>query len=366
MEKKYNYLIVGAGFAGATFARKAAEHGQKVLVIDRRDHIGGNAYDCYNNEDVLIHQYGPHIFHTNHQKVWNFLSEHTAWHYYQHRVVTSVDGQEVPMPINVKTINMLYGTSYTAENIHEFYKERKKDIPEIKTSEDVIVSQIGEELYEKFFKNYTKKQWGVYPSELDKLVTSRVPIRYNFDDRYFTDKYQAMPKNGYTALFKNILDHDNIEVLLSTAYNKVKDTKAFEKLIYCGPMDEFFECKYGKLPYRSLQFEFETIYAEKYQDAPVVNYPNDYDFTRITEYKYLTGQKSEVTTISREYSKADGDPYYPVPNNDTATLVAKYQEEINKLQNVYFLGRLAEYKYYNMDNVILRALDLFESLQNQS
>jgi UDP-galactopyranose mutase len=364
MAIKYDYLIVGAGYSGAVFARLVAEKkGKKVLVIDKRPHIGGNAYDSYDGMGILIHNYGPHIFHTQSKKVWDFLSQYTRWHYYQHWVLSNVDGQLVPVPINVKTINMLYGTNYTAENISEFYNKRKVNIAEIKTSKDVIVSQIGEELYEKFFANYTKKQWGVLPDELDKSVTSRIPIRYNLDCRYFADKYQAMPIDGYTKMFSNMLKHPNIDVKLGVDFNSIKGKIAYTKLVYTGKIDEFFDFKYGKLPYRSLEFEFESFNIEHYQKAPVVNYPNDYDFTRITEYKYLTGQKAKGTTISREYSKSEGEAYYPVPNIESAKLLKKYQDEVSRLENTYFIGRLAEYKYYNMDNVVLKAIEKFEEVE---
>ena len=363
---KYDYLIVGAGYAGSVYARLAADKGLKVLVIDKRDHIAGNAYDSYDEAGVLIHNYGPHIFHTQSKAVWDFLSRFTKWHYFQHWVLTSVDGQLLPMPINVNTINKLYGTSYTAENIHEFYESRKQKIDgEIKTSEDFIISQIGEDLYEKFFKNYTKKQWGVYPSELDKSVVARIPIRHNFDPRYFSDKYQAMPLDGYTKMFEAMLDSPNITVKLGVSMQDLSKNITYDKMVYTGKIDEFFDYKYGALPYRSLRFEFESFEKEKYQEAPVVNYPNDYDFTRVTEFKQLTGQVCDKTTVCREYSQAKGDPYYPVPNDYSAEMVKKYHEEVAQLKNVFFLGRLAEYKYYNMDYVVSRSILKFKEVEGE-
>ncbi|MCL2567386.1 MAG: UDP-galactopyranose mutase [Alphaproteobacteria bacterium] len=364
---KYDYLIVGAGFAGAVYARLCADKDLKVLLIDKRNHIGGNAHDSYNEDGVLIHNYGPHIFHTNNKEVFDFLSRFTQWHYYQHWVLSNVDGQLLPMPINVYTINKLYGTSYTAFNIHEFYESKKKKLNgEIKNSEDFIVSQIGEDLYEKFFKNYTKKQWGVYPSELDKSVAARIPIRHNFDPRYFSDKYQAMPQHGFTKMFESMLDSKNIDVRLGIEMQNLDEGISYDKMVYTGKLDEFFDYKHGKLPYRSLRFELESFEKEQYQIAPVINYPNDYDFTRITEYKYLTGQASDNTTISREYPQEEGEPYYPVPNDYSKEIVEKYLLESTKLKNVYFLGRLAEYKYYNMDYVIASSISKFKEVEENN
>lgn len=363
---KYDYLVVGAGFSGAVYARLAADKGLKVLVIDKRDHIAGNAYDSYNESGVLIHNYGPHIFHTQSKIVWDFLSRFTKWHYYQHWVLSHVDGLLLPVPINVNTINGLYGASYTVENIHEFYESKKQKIDgEIKTSEDFIISQIGENLYEKFFKNYTKKQWGVYPSELDKSVLARIPIRDNLDPRYFTDKYQGLPLEGYTKMFESILDSQNITVKLGLSLEDLDKSIEYDKMVYTGKIDAMFDYKHGELPYRSLRFEFETFDLEQYQQAPVVNYPNDYDFTRITEYKQLTGQQVPATTISREYSQSEGDPYYPIPDFNTKELAAKYQEEVDKQSNIIFIGRLAEYKYYNMDKVVERAIEKFEEIEGK-
>lgn len=362
----YDYMIVGAGFSGATLARLLAETGKKVLVIDKRNHIGGNAYDKYDSFGVLIHQYGPHIFHTHNKDVWDFLSRFTKWHYYQHWVLSFVDGMLVPMPINITTINKLYGTNYNAFNIHEFYDKVKVDVPDVKTSQDVIISQVGEELYTKFFKNYTKKQWGLDPSQLDKSVTARIPIRYNFDARYFSDKYQAMPMDGYTAMFEKMLKHPNIKIKLNVEFKTMKNSIEYKKLIYCGAIDEFFDFEFGKLPYRSIAFEFESYKQPEYQKAPVVNYPNDYDFTRITEYKKLTGQIHPNTTISKEYSSLATDTsekYYPIPNSENFAKLKRYNEKVEAEKDVIFIGRLAEYKYYNMDNVVANALEVFKGLK---
>lgn len=356
----FKYIIVGAGLAGLTIAERiSSELNEKVLIIEKRDHIGGNCYDCYNHDGILIHKYGPHIFHTNHKQVWDYLSKFTKWNYYQHRVLTYIDGNYIPMPITTETINKLYNLNLSNNQIEQFLKDQSIDIEEIKNSEDVVLSKAGREIYDKFFKNYTKKQWDVYPSELDKSVISRIPVRYNRDTRYFTDRYQGMPKHGYTKLCSNMVN-SNIHILLNTDYKDVIDSINYDTLIYTGQVDYYFDYKYGHLKYRSLKFDFETKDLDSYQDAPVVNYPNDYDFTRITEFKKLTDQKSDKTTIVREYPTWDGEPYYPIPTKECSEQYDKYKAECDNLKNVIFLGRLAEYKYYNMDVVVKRALDIFK------
>jgi len=359
----FDYLVVGAGFAGSVLAdRLARVLNKRVLICDRRSHIAGNAYDHYDNAGLLIHRYGPHIFHTNSQEVFEYLTQFTEWRNYQHRVLASVDGQLVPIPINLDTINKLYGLNLDSSQVEAFFASVAEKVNEIKTSEDVVVSKVGRELYNKFFRGYTRKQWGLDPSELDAQVTARVPTRSNRDDRYFTDAYQAMPRYGFTRMFENMLDHPNIKILLNTDYREVKDVVSYGEMIFTGPVDEFFECRYGKLPYRSLEFKHETHDRELYQEAPVVNYPNDYLFTRITEFKYLTGQVHPKTSIVYEFSKADGDPYYPVPQPQNAQLYHKYQELAKAMPGVYFAGRLATYRYYNMDQVVAQALTLFKQI----
>jgi len=359
----FENIVVGASFAGSIVARRLAEEkNEKVLVIEKRNHIGGNAFDFYNSDGILVHKYGPHIFHTNNKKVWDYLSRFTEWRLYQHRVLAYVDGQLLPFPINLDTINTLFGTNYTSDTIKEFYENVKINKEVIENSEDGVISQVGVELYEKFFKNYTKKQWGVYPDQLSPQVTARIPIRANRDDRYFTDKYQGLPKEGYTKMFERILDHPNISIMLNTDYLSIKDELKYNRLIYTGCIDEFFDYKYGRLPYRSIFFDFETIDNDKYQSVGTVNYPNDYDFTRITEFKHLTGQKCDKTTIVREYSKSEGEPYYPVPDKNNEKRYLKYLEDARKLPNVYFIGRLAMYKYLNMDKVVEYALELENSI----
>lgn len=360
----FDYLIVGAGFAGSVVAeRLASQLNKKVLIIDKRPHIAGNAFDHYNEEGILVHKYGPHIFHTNSKDVFDYLSDFTEWRPYEHRVLASVDGQLVPMPINLDTINKLYGLNLTAFEVDDFFKSVAEEVPEIRTSEDVVVSKIGRELYEKFFRNYTRKQWGMDPSELDKSVTSRVPVRNNRDDRYFTDTFQAMPKHGYTAMFERLLAHPNIKIMLNTDYHEILDVIPFKQMIYTGPVDEYFDFKYGKLPYRSLEFKHQTLEGAVHLPAAVVNYPNEHAYTRVTEFKYLTGQQHPKTSIVYEYPKAEGDPYYPVPKAENAVLYNQYKKLADQTEGVYFAGRLATYKYYNMDQVVAQALTLFKKLK---
>lgn len=359
----FDYLIVGAGFAGSVLAeRLATRSNKKVLVIDKRSHIGGNAYDHYNEDGILIHKYGPHIFHTNSKDVFDYLGNFTDWRPYEHRVLASVDGQLVPMPINLDTINKLYGLNLTSFQVEEFFQSVAEEVPVVKTSEDVVVSKVGRELYNKFFKNYTNKQWGLDPSQLDKSVTSRVPTRTNRDDRYFTDTFQAMPLHGYTRMFEKMLDHPNIKIMLNTDYHEVIKFIPFKEMIFTGPVDEYFDFKFGKLPYRSLEFKHDTLNEEQHLAAPVVNFPNEHSYTRITEFKALTGQKHPKTAIVYEYPQAEGDPYYPIPMPENAELYAKYKKAADETPNVHFVGRLATYKYYNMDQVVAQALTLYKKL----
>jgi UDP-galactopyranose mutase len=356
----FDYLIVGAGFAGSVLAeRLAAGSDKKVLICDKRPHIGGNAYDHYNEAGILVHKYGPHIFHTNARDVFEYLSRFTEWRPYQHRVRASVDGQVVPIPINLDTINSLYGLNLTSFEVEDFFKKVAEPCDEIRTSEDVVVSKVGRELYEKFFRNYTRKQWGLDPSELDASVTSRVPTRTNRDDRYFTDTYQSMPLHGYTRMFERMLDHPNIKVLLNCDYREVEKDIPFREMIYTGPVDTYFDYCYGKLPYRSLEFKHETHDQAVFQSAPVVNYPNEQSYTRITEFKYLTGQEHSRTSIVYEFPKAEGDPYYPVPRKENSAIYAKYKALADRTPGVTFVGRLATYKYYNMDQIVAQALTTY-------
>ncbi|MBB3017083.1 UDP-galactopyranose mutase [Microvirga lupini] len=359
----YDWLIVGAGFAGSVLAeRLASERNERVLLIDRRPHIGGNAYDRYDDDGLLIHQYGPHIFHTNSKQIFDYLSRFTEWRFYEHRVLAEVDGMLVPIPINLDTVNKLYGLNLTSEQLQDWFAERAETIGEIKTSEDVVVSVVGRELYEKFFRGYTRKQWGLDPSELDKSVTSRVPTRTNRDDRYFTDEFQFMPKHGYTRMFEKMVGHPNIDIMTQTEYDDVKNVIPHRRVIYCGPIDEYFNFQFGKLPYRSLRFEHVTLDKAWHQPVGVVNFPQTNDYTRVTEYKHLTGQEHAKTALTYEYPSAEGDPYYPIPKAANQELFKKYERLALATPDVWFVGRLATYRYYNMDQIVGQALATFRRI----
>ena len=361
----FDWLIVGAGFAGSVLAeRLATQRGDRVLLVDRRPHIGGNAYDRHNEDGVLIHQYGPHIFHTNSEMIFKHLSQFTEWRPYEHRVVGKVDGKTVPIPINLDTVNKLYDLDLTSDQLEGWFASRAEKVDEIKTSEDVVVSVVGRELYEKFFQGYTRKQWGMDPSELDKSVTARVPTRTNRDDRYFTDEYQYMPKHGYTRMFEKMLKHPNIKVMTQTDFREIRDQIAYKRLIFTGPIDEYFDFRYGKLPYRSLQFRHETLDQEYFLPTGTVNYPQTEDYTRISEYKHMTGQVHPKTTVTYEYPSAVGDPYYPIPKAENAALFKQYERLAMNTPNVWFVGRLATYRYYNMDQVTGQALATFRRIQD--
>jgi UDP-galactopyranose mutase len=362
----YDVLVVGAGFAGSVMAeRLARDGGKKVLVIDRRPHIAGNAYDLPNEDGILYHLYGPHIFHTNSEEIFAYLSRFTKWRPYEHRVLASVRDALVPMPINRTTLNILYGLNLqTDEEAEAFLESRAEPVDEIRTSADVVVSKVGRELYETFFQGYTRKQWGMDPSELDKSVTSRVPTRTSTDDRYFTDQFQAMPLDGYTRMFEAMLDHPNITLRLGTDFDQVRREVTYDKLVFTGPIDEYFGYRYGKLPYRSLRFRHETIDTEVFQPVAVVNYPSeDVPYTRVTEYKYLTGQTAPKTSITYEYPSAEGDPYYPIPRPENQALFKRYEALALAEPDVVFVGRLATYRYYNMDQVVGQALATYRRMK---
>ena len=314
----YDYLIVGAGLAGSVLAeRLATKADKKILLIDKRNHIGGNTYDFYNNDGILVHKYGPHIFHTNSKEVFDYLGRFTEWRPYEHRVLASVDGQLVPIPINQNTINSLYGLSLNSEQVQQFFDSKAEKTKKVVTSEDVVLNAVGSELYEKFFKLYTKKQWGLDPSELDASVTARIPTRTNKDNRYFTDIFQAMPLHGYTNMFQRMLDHPNINIMLNTDYQDILSSINFRTLIYTGPIDAYFNYSCGKLPYRSIDFKFQTYDAEHYQSTGTINYPTSQAYTRITEFKHLTGQKHPKTSIVFEYPTAEGEvPLTSPPSHD--------------------------------------------------
>ncbi len=359
----YDYLIVGAGLAGSVLAeRLASKANKKILLIDKRNHIGGNTFDYYNSDGILVHKYGPHIFHTNSKDVFDYLSNFTEWRPYEHHVLASVDGQLVPIPINQNTVNALYGLNLSQLQVQDFFNSKAEKKDQILTSEDVVVNAVGRELYEKFFKHYTVKQWALDPSELDASVTARVPTRTNKDNRYFTDSYQAMPLHGYTNMFHRLLDHPNINIMLNTDYKDVVGEIKFKTLIYSGPIDAYFDFCFGKLPYRSINFKSQTIDSENYQPTGTVNYPMSQAYTRITEFKHLTGQKHDKTSIVFEYPTAEGDPYYPIPRKENMETYNQYKTLAALEPNTFFTGRLGTYKYYNMDQVIAQSLTLFKKI----
>jgi UDP-galactopyranose mutase len=365
----YDILIVGAGISGCTLAeRYATEKNAKVLIIDKRDHIGGNCYDFFDENGILISKYGPHYFHTNYEDVWKYVSRFTEWIPYEHRVLGHVDGKVVPIPVNITTVNKLFDLNIKTESeMQEWLEKERISIDNPKNSEEMALSLVGRRLYEKIFKGYTKKQWDKDPSELDPDVIKRIPVRLNSDDRYFTDKYQAMPKEGYTPIFESILNNKNITVITGTSWDDIKNITSYKKLFFTGRIDGYFEEKLGKLEYRSLKFDFQTIKKEYFQEAAQENYPDiDIPYTRIVEYKRATGQKHPYTVVSREYPTWEGDPYYPVPSQRNRELHKRYQEEAEKLEKegVFFVGRLANYKYFNMDQAFKNALDFYHRLEN--
>jgi UDP-galactopyranose mutase len=367
---RYDYLIVGAGFAGAVLAeRLASQHGARVLLIDRRPHVGGNAYDEPNEAGILYHKYGPHIFHTNSDQVWDYLSQFTQWRPYEHRVRAKVRGQLVPIPINRTTLNRLFDLALqTDEEAADYLASRAEPVEDIKTSEDVVINAVGRELYELFFQGYTRKQWGLDPSELDKQVTSRIPTRTNTDDRYFSDTHQAMPLHGYTKMFEKMLGHPLIEIRTGVDFAELKDQahEIADHIIYTGPIDEYLDFRFGKLPYRRLKFDHRTLDEEQHQPVAVVNYPSpDVPYTRISEYKHLTGQESPVTTITYEYPSAEGDPYYPIPRAENQALYKRYEALGDSTDGVTFVGRLATYRYYNMDQIVGQALATFRRIDQR-
>lgn len=362
-------VIIGAGISGAVLAERYANLGKKVLVLEKRDHIAGNCYDYIDKNGILCSKYGAHLFHTNFEDVWEYVNRFADWYKWEHKVIARVDGQLVPIPVNITTVNKLFGLNIaTEEEMQEWLDANRIPIDNPSDGREAVLNKVGPELYEKMFRHYTKKQWDKYPEELHASVLDRIPVRNNFDDRYFSDKYQALPTGGYTKLFENILNHPNITVQLNTDYFDVADElQSYEKLFYTGPIDRFFGFKHSldeKLEYRSINFVAETIDAEYFQENSVVNYPGmETEFTRIIEYKHFGNQKSEKTTIVREYTVDEGEPYYPVPNSRNQEIYNKYKEEADKLTDVYFVGRLANYKYFNMDQAFKNALDLFEQLE---
>jgi UDP-galactopyranose mutase len=354
----YDFLIVGAGFAGSVCAQQLSQAGKKILLIDKRPHIGGNAYDRVDEHGILIHPYGPHIFHTNSKRVFEYLSLFTDWRFYEHRVLAEVKNQLLPIPINRTTINKLYDLNLDEDGVSSFLDSVRIHKPNVESSEDVVLSSVGAELCELFFRGYTRKQWGLDLSELSAGVAARIPTRTNDDDRYFTDSFQFMPAQGYTCMFNNMLDSSNITIKLDTDFETIKNTEVYKELIYTGPIDEYFGYRLGKLPYRSLRFEHQHLDENQIQSVGTVNYPNSNDFTRITEFKHLTGSSGRGTSIVKEYPTDEGDPYYPIPQKQNEALYKQYENLADNEKDVYFVGRLAQYRYYNMDQVVAAALTL--------
>lgn len=371
---EFDIVVVGAGISGATLAERYSSLGKRVLVLEKRNHIGGNCYDFYNEHGILVSKYGAHLFHTSFEDVWSYVNRFSSWYPYEHRVLARVDGKLVPIPVNITTVNAIFNMELRTEQEMRRFLERVQVKPpdrEPRNGEEAALALVGEVLYEKMFKHYTKKQWDKYPHELDASVLQRIPVRTDFDARYFSDPYQALPLHGYTALFERMLKHPNITVRLNTDYFDVRwtpEVKWCDKIFYAGPIDRFFDYRHSvdqKLQWRSIRFEWETLEREYFQANSVINYPDprDGDFTRIVEYKHFTRQKHPKTTISREYTTEEGDPYYPVPNPCNEVIYQRYRDEAAKLSGVHFVGRLANYKYFNMDQAFKNALDLFHRLE---
>ncbi len=369
---KYDYCIIGAGFSGSVMAERISRVlKKKVLIVENHNHFGGHVYDAYDHNGILVQVYGPHIFHTKYQEVWEYISNFTKWNIYHHEVLGLIEGKKVPIPFNLNTLHALFPATLAvkleAKLIEKYGFGKKITILELKDSDDNDLKSLADYVYEKVFLNYTIKQWGLKPEELSPSVTGRIPVFISKDNRYFQDPYQGMPISGFAPIFNKLLDDKNISILLNTNFLDIKKDIDYKHLIFTGPIDSYFDFKFGKLPYRSLDFEWIHLDSEYYQEIGVINYPNDYQFTRITEFKHLTGQKSAGTTIIKEYPKEcdiEKDiPYYPIPRDENQELYKKYEKEAAKTENVTFLGRLATYNYYNMDSAIFNALKAFEKLK---
>jgi UDP-galactopyranose mutase len=362
---KKTVLIVGAGFAGSVCAERLAREGWKVLVIDRRSHIGGNAFDEKDELGLMVHRYGPHIFHTNSARIFNYLSQFTTWRPYEHKVLAHLDGKLYPVPINRITINKLYGMHLDANDAQKYIESVRVWIDKVESSEDLVRATVGDDLCDKFYRGYTKKQWGTGLENLKASVAARLPVRFDDDCRYFTDAFQFMPTDGYTALFKQMLSAENIEVKLETSFEDLISVKEYDLTIFTGPIDSYFGYCFGRLPYRSIRFEHrKMVGTTQFQSVGTVNYPSltDGDFTRVTEFKHLTGDKSDSTSVVYEHPTDLGDPYYPVPTVESDLVYQRYRKLAEKERRVKFVGRLAEYKYYNMDQVVGASLKLAESI----
>lgn len=369
---KVDIVIIGAGISGSVLAERYASAGKKVLVLEKRDHIAGNCFDYIDDNGILISKYGAHLFHTAYKRVWEYVNRFADWYEYEHKVLAKVDEKLVPIPVNIETVNILFDLSIATEKeMKAWLEENRIPIKDPQNGEEAVLNKVGPILYEKMFRHYTKKQWDKYPEELNASVLNRIPVRTNSDNRYFSDKYQALPVGGYTKIFEKMLDHPNIEIKLNTDYFDVMHMiSGHQKIFYTGPIDRFFEFKHSlkdKLEYRSINFVAETVNKEFFQSNSVVNYPGlEVNYTRIVEYKHFGNQKSSKTTIVKEYTTDEGDPYYPVLNEKNLAIYRKYQQEAAKMKNVYFVGRLANYKYFNMDEAFKNALELYDSLEGTS
>lgn len=371
MKKNKKIIVIGAGISGITLTERLAKTSSNVLIIDKRNHIGGNCYDFKDKNGFLVHKYGPHIFHTNHKDVWEYLSKFTSWIPYEHRVLGFIDKKYVPIPFNLKTLKELLPKKLS-EKLEKKLKEKfgfrnKISILDLKKYKDKDLKFLADFIYKKVFFNYTKKQWGKRPEEIDKKITSRVPVIISFDDRYFHDKYQGMPKDGFTKMFEKMLKNKNIKIKLNTNYQKIKNKTNFDLMFYTGPIDEFFNYKYGNLKYRYFNFNIKTIDKESYLPSAVVNYPNNYKFTRITEFKkFYPKTKNKKTVIGYEYPGNKGYLGWPFLDKENLRKLKKYQGEVKRLKNVYFVGRLGEFKYYDMDDAVKNALDLFKKIYERN
>jgi UDP-galactopyranose mutase len=369
MKEIFSFLIVGAGLTGSVFARELAEKGHRVLIIDKREHIGGNCYD-YSLRGITVHKYGPHIFHTNNGQVWRYLSKFTKWYPYIHKVLALINGTLVPIPFNFNSICTLFPHEMAKRFENKLTSSFKFDsqipVSELIKSDDSEIKLLADFIYEKVFAGYTEKQWGISADKINPLVLSRVPISISRDDRYFTDKYQGIPENGYTKMIENILQHQNITIKTSTDFSNVKANLSYDKLIYTGSIDEYFDYEFGPLPYRSLRFILNTYEFPEYQPSANVNYPCNYDFTRITEFKHFQKELFNHTTVAEEYpeeyKRSYNEPFYPVSNPESQALYDKYTNLCNKVKNVHFAGRLGWYKYYNMDTALERTFDEIKPL----
>ena len=360
---KTDVLVVGAGYAGSVVAERLARAGKRVHVIDKRPHVGGNVYDEYDEHGIRVGRYGPHIFHTNSTRIVDYLSNFTEWRPYEHRALAHVEGKLLPIPINLDTVNKLYGLSLDEEEVEAFFERVREPRTPVETSEDLVVSTVGRDLYEKFFKNYTRKHWGLDPSQLSAGVAARVPVRTNRDDRYWTDEFQGVPLHGYTRMFEAMVDHRNISVELGVDFHEIRERVQARHLVYTGPIDAYFGYRFGRLPYRSLRFEHEHLPGiPRYQPVATINYPNEHDYIRVTEFKHLTGQEHPGTSIVREYPQSEGDPYYPGPRPENEALYKRYQSLAAREKNVTFVGRLSQYRYYNMDQVVGAALKAAQNI----